>query len=95
MNKVVLCHTCGRELKPEGMVLMDFSTSSEIAYFCSKACRDKFREKKAVSQIIDLMLERLYRRPREEDEVFSERLRQEIEEILKKKGEGNGDDSAS
>ncbi len=94
MNKVVLCHTCGRELKPEETVLMDFSISSEIVYFCSKACRDKFRQKKSVEQILDLMLKRLYRQTQTRRDILSGKLRNEIDEILKNMEE-NGGDSAS
>lgn len=92
-NKVVTCHTCGRELRPEVTVLIDFSPSSEILYFCSQECRDEFRRRRVINRIIDLMLERLYQRPKEE--VISERLRQEIEEILQKKSEENDGESAS
>jgi hypothetical protein len=68
-------------------VLIDFSSSSEIVYFCSPECRHKFREKRAVGQILDLMLERLYRRPKED--ILSETLRQEIEELLKENEEND------
>jgi hypothetical protein len=84
------CYICGRELEPEDMVLIDFSPSSEIVYFCSKPCRDEFREKRIVNHILDLMLERLYKRPKAEDrDRLSEKLRTEIEDILKKM-EGDG-----
>ncbi len=62
MSDVSLCHICERELKPADTVLIDFSSSSQIAYFCSTACRNKFRDKRAVEQIIDLMLERIRQR---------------------------------
>lgn len=79
------CHICGKELKPEDMVLIDFSTSSEIVYFCSKPCRDEFREKVIVNHILDLMLERLYKHSKAEDQHMpSEKLRTEIEDILEK-----------
>jgi hypothetical protein len=79
------CYICGRELEPEDMVLIDFSPSYEIVYFCSKACRDEFREKVAVDHILDLMIERLYKHSKAEDEdMLSKKLRTEIEDILKK-----------
>lgn len=79
------CYICGRELEPEDIVLIDFSPSSEIVYFCSKPCRDEFREKRSIDHILDLMIERLYKHSKAEDrDMLSEKLRTEIEDILKK-----------